>query len=230
MGWIEDKLRNPIVAGVAVASVGTIAFFGARWAFGARTARLPKGVVPPRQTVVPFADLKASPVWPVQTSHPNYGQVAYKDVNGEIHGNGARRFDAPRDDHHHAGIDLYGYAGDPVVAIADGVVVATQTFHLGTSAILVAHDDMVALYGEVDPGSWKKFGVTKGSRVGKGDPIARIGCMVGSMDNCDSHMLHFESYAPGTTQNKRWQGSTPPAQLRDPTIVLLAAGGAGANA
>jgi murein DD-endopeptidase MepM/ murein hydrolase activator NlpD len=229
VSWVEEKLRNPVVAGLAVASVGTLGYFGVRWILGGK-AHVPKGVAPPRRTAVPFAELDDEPVWPIATNHPQRGQVAYTDESGDVHGNWARQFHVPREgDRWHVGIDLYSYAGDPVLAIADGTVVATQTFHLGTDAILVEHDGMVALYGEVKPNSWKEFGVGVGSRVRRGDPIARIGCMVGTMDHCESQMLHFESYVPGTRQNHQWHGSTPPSELRDPTVVLLAAAGPGAN-
>lgn len=231
MSWIEEKLRNPVVAGLAIAGLGTFAYFGVRWLRGAGRLQLPAGVASPRQTVVPFAELGSAPVWPIATNDSRRGQVAYTDAAGKVHGNWGRQFHALREGSRwHVGIDLYGNAGDPVLAIADGVVVAIQTFHLGTDAILVEHDGMVALYGEVEPKSWNEFGVKVGSRVGRGDPIARIGCMVGTMDDCDSHMLHFESYAPGTRQNKQWYGSdAPPVALRDPTLVLLAAAGSGAN-
>lgn len=226
---IERWLNNPVVAGLAVATIGTAAFYGAKRLFGGGEARVPAGVAPPKRLDPPFAELHEQPVWPIATNHPDRGLVSYTDVHGEVHGNWARRFGAPRDGRHHAGIDLYGYAGDPVLAIADGTIVNTQTFHLGTDAVLVEHDGLVALYGEVERGSWNDFGVGEGSRVRRGDPIARIGCMVGSPSNCESHMLHFEAYAPGTRGNEQWHG-TPPAELRDPTIVLLAAAPAGVNA
>jgi len=225
---IERWLSNPVVAGLVVATVGTAAFYGGRRLLGGE-ARLPSGVVPPQRLAPPFAELHEDPVWPLQTSHPERGLVSYKDVHGVVHGNGSRRFGAPRDGRKHAGIDLYGYAGDPVLAIADGTVVNTQTFHLGTDAVLVEHDGLVALYGEVDRGSWNDFGVREGSRVRRGQPIARVGCMIGTINNCDSHMLHFETYAPGTSNNEQWYGAPPP-ELRDPTVVLLAAAPAGVNA
>ena len=226
---IERWLNNPVVAGLAVATIGTAAFYGMRGLFGGGQAQLPAGVAPPKRLEPPFAELHAQPMWPLSTRHPDRGLVSYTDTSDEVHGNWARRFGAPRDGRRHAGIDLYGYPGDPVLAIADGTVMNTQTFHLGTDAVLVAHDGMVALYGEVERGSWNDFGVHEGSRVSRGQPIARVGCMVGTMNNCDSHMLHFESYAPGTTSNEQWH-DTPPPELRDPTIVLLAAAPAGVNA
>jgi len=189
---------------------------------------LPAGVVPPRPSAVPFAPVPGRVAWPVLTSDDRVGQVGYVDVNGQSHGNTSRRFGANRDGHTHAGVDLYGYNGDPVVAIADGTVVATQTFHLGSHAILVDHGSFVALYGEVAPGSWDEFGVDVGSHVRAGEAIARIACMQGTANDCSSHMLHFETYRPGTTQNQRWTGN-PPAALLDPTYLLLVAAPVGAN-
>lgn len=226
---LDRWLGNPVVAGLAVATVGTGAFYLGRYLLGGGSARLPAGVAPPRQTSAPFAELHEQPVWPIQTNHPERGLVSYTDTSGDVHGNWARRFAAPRDGRKHAGVDLYGYNGDPVLAIADGTIVNAQTFHLGTDALLVEHDGLVALYGEVERGSWHDFGVQEGSRVRKGDPIARIGCMQGTPSNCTSHMLHFETYAPGTRQNLQWHGSASPPALRDPTIVLLAAAPAGVN-
>jgi murein DD-endopeptidase MepM/ murein hydrolase activator NlpD len=193
------------------------------------TPRLPAGVVPPRPSPAPFAPVPRRVVWPVLTRDDRRGQVGYVDVNGGKHGNQSRAFGAPRDGRRHAAVDLYGVNGEPVVAIANGVVIATQSFHLGTSAMLVAHPGFVALYGEIRPGSWNDFGVGIGSQVRAGQQIARIGCMVGSESDCDSHMLHFETYAPGTTKNFPWHGGAPPAALLDPTYLLLVAAGPGTN-
>lgn len=185
---------------------------------------LPPGVPEPAPVNgVPFAAGIRKPVWPVSTRHKKRGLVSYRDVNGNYHGNWSRRFGAPRDSRRHVGMDLYGFHGDPVLAMGDGVVTATQTFHLGTHAIFVDHGDTVVMYGEVAPKSWREFGVSKGTRVRKGDPIARVGCMVWD-DDCESHMLHLETYVPGTTRNKRWYvGSGPPPQILDPTRLLLQA-------
>lgn len=224
---IEDRLRNPVVAGLAFATLGTAAFYGVRRIFGGM-AGLPEGVIPPRPSAVPFAQIRGRLVWPIATNDSRRGEVAYTDIHGDVHGNWARRFAAPRDGRKHAGIDLYGRNGDPVLAIADGTVVEVQSFHLGSDAILVEHDGAVVLYGEVESGSWDDFGIDIGSRVKAGDPIARIDCMVGSGASCSSHMLHFETYVPGTRGNEQWYGSPPP-ELLDPTLLLLTAAPAGAN-
>lgn len=214
-------------AGLGAAALGTISY-GVFSLVG--SGKLPRDVVPPRPSPAPFAPVRSRVSWPVVTSDSRRGQVGYVDVYGTKHGNQSRAFGAPRDGRRHAGIDLYGVNGDPVLAIADGTVSATQTFHLGTSAILVEHPGFVALYGEVRPGSWNEFGVGVGSQVKAGQAIARIGCMVGSEKDCDSHMLHFETYRPGTRDNEQWHGATPPAELLDPTYLLLVAGGPGVNA
>ncbi len=224
-----DALERPAVAGVVVAATGALAYGVVTLLSGLGRRGLPAGVVPPKPSAAPFAEIRGRLAWPVATDDGRYGQVAYRDIHGVVHGNGSRRFDAPRDGRRHAGIDLYGDSGDRVLAVADGTVVNTQTFHLGTDAILVEHDGAVVLYGEVRPGSWNEFGVREGSRVRAGDPIARIGCMVGEDPYCDSHMLHLESYAPGTRQNQQWKGQSPPTALRDPTYMLLAAAPAEAN-
>lgn len=225
---IQRWTESPVVAGLAVAAIGTAAFYGARRLMNGGFGKLPPGVVPPKASVVPFAQIRGRLTWPIATNDSRRGEVAYTDVDGDVHGNWARRFGAPRDGRKHAGIDLYGRNGDPIVAIADGTVVDTQTFHLGSHAILVEHDGAVVLYGEVEPDSWEDFGVDVGSRVRGGDPIARIACMVGSGSNCSSHMLHFETYVPGTRQNEQWYGSPPP-ELLDPTLLLLTAAPPGAN-
>ena len=207
-----------VVGGIAV-GVGTI------WLVAGPSARgLLPGVVEPRQVKgVPFALGGKRPVWPVISSSSRGNEVAYADINGDPHGNWERRFGANRDDHTHAGVDLYANNGDILVATENGTIIGAQTFHLGTDALLLQTDSgIVILYGEADPKSWKEFGIAKGSRVRAGQPIARVGCMVGTWKNCDSHMLHLETYIAGTEQNKRWTGS-PPFGLLDPTRYLLRA-------
>ncbi len=223
-----DALEHPAVAGVVVLATGVLSY-GLVSLFSGRRPRLPAGVVPPRPSAAPFAEIRGQLAWPVRTNDSRYGEVAYTDIYDVGHGNASRRFGAPRDGRRHAGIDLYGDSGDVVVAMADGTVVNTQTFHLGSHGILVEHDGAVVLYGEVRPGSWNEFGVGEGSRVSAGDPIARIDCLVGEDPNCDSHMLHLETYAPGTLKNMQWSSSSPPAALRDPSWILLAAAPAEAN-
>jgi murein DD-endopeptidase MepM/ murein hydrolase activator NlpD len=223
------KPQWPLWTGVAAGTLGLAAIsYGVASLF--LSDSLPAGIVPPRANAVPFAKISGKRVWPVVSNVAELGQVAYTDIHGNVHGRSSRQFAAIRPNgRKHAGIDLFGNNGDPVVAMANGTVVATQTFNLGTDALLVAHDGAVVLYGELDSGSWKDYGIGVGSQVRAGDPIGRIGCMVGSWENCDSNMLHIETYVPGTTRNYSWSGQ-PPAALLDPTHLLLTASSAEANA
>ena len=188
-------------------------------------------VVRPKPLGVAFAEGIARPVWPLQTRHPRRGVVSYRGVDGKVRGNWARRFGAHRNgskgarSRNHAGIDLFAHAGDPVLAMAAGRITAVQSFHLGSWAVFVEHAGVVVMYGEVEARSWKGLGVSVGSVVEAGQPIAKVACMVRGEDGrCVSHMLHLETYAPGTTRNQRWYaGEDAPPALRDPTLLLLRA-------
>lgn len=188
-------------------------------------------VVRPKPQGVAFAEGIARPVWPLRTRHPRRGVVSYRGVDGKVRGNWARRFGAHRNgskgkrSRNHAGIDLFAHAGDPVLAMAAGRVTAVQSFHLGSWAVFVEHGGVVVMYGEVQARSWKALGVSVGSVVEAGQPIAKVACMVRGEDGrCVSHMLHLETYAPGTTRNQRWYaGEDAPPALRDPTLLLLRA-------
>jgi len=194
-----------------------------------RPPPLPADVVRPKSQGVPFAEGIARPVWPLQTRHPRRGVVSYRGVDGKVRGNWARRFAAYREgskgkrDRSHAGIDLFGHPGDPVLAVADGMVTAVQRYHLGSWAVFVDHGDVVVMYGEVAANSWKGLGVSVGTEVRAGQPIAAVACMVRNKEGrCVSHMLHLETYVPGTRRNLRWYaGQDPPPALRDPTLLLL---------
>ena len=230
------RIRNPIEIGtlrlepwmvaipVVVLAGGTA--YGATRLITRTRLHLPPGAKEPRNVGAPFARGIRRPVWPVVTRHKKRGLVSYKDVDGEIHGRPARRFGARRDEgnRNHAGIDLFANYNDPVVAMGNGVVTATQSFHLGSHAIFVDHGNVVVMYAEVTPKSWSEFGVGIGSKVKKGDPIARVACMNWKDGFCASHMLHLETYAPGTTRNKRWfPGKAISPAIRDPSRLLLQA-------
>ena len=197
------------------------------------TAELPPDIVPPKPAGAPFAEGLARPLWPLRTRHPRAGEVSYRGVDGTVRGNWARRFAAPRSGssgkRNHAGVDLYAFAGDEVLAMADGVVTAVQSFHLGSWAIFVDHGPVAIMYGEVERGSWGRLGLDVGSKVSAGQPIASVACMVrDAAGKCTSHMLHLEAYAPGTTRNQRWYvGKPAPAALRDPSLLLLLASQSG---
>lgn len=212
--------------------------------FATRTADeegcvLPADLEPLQLQDVPFAEGADAPAWPLVTRHPRDPQVSYVDVREKWHGKWGREFGASRESkdkrtgeilaRRHAGVDLFAEEGDEVVAMEPGTVVAILTFHHGAYAIYVQNDTGdVVNYGEVEKGSWWKYGVHAGSRVRRGQKIARLGKM-----RTDT-MLHLETYDPEgdveglveDIRNKRlrWERDTgAPGKLLDPTAYLLAA-------
>jgi murein DD-endopeptidase MepM/ murein hydrolase activator NlpD len=127
-------------------------------------------------------------------------------------------------DKRHAAEDLPAERGDLVLATEPGRVVRFQTFNgPNAHAVLVETDSGIVInFGEVEPDSWDEFGLSRGSRVEQGQPIARIGVNPTHKDGTPGGtMLHFETYTPGTTLTKRWYGvDTPPPELLDPTDYL----------
>lgn len=179
-----------------------------------------KGVEAPNQeNSIPFAlPTAAAQCWPVLTHDRGGREVAYRGVSGKIYGRAGRRFLADRTDgRYHVGVDLWGEAGDVIVACEDGEIVNHYHFYNNVHALFEQCDSgLVINYGEVKPDSWREFGVQKGSRVKTGQPIARVGQMT------NSAMCHFEMYAKGTTVNHRYyKGANPPKELLNPTQYLL---------
>lgn len=170
---------------------------------------------------VPFAKGSCYAVWPVNTGNSRRWEVPYLDGGGNyVNGNPARAFGAIRGNgaRYHVGIDLYCNDQDTCVACEDGTIVGIQGFLNITKAILLqTNSGIVCLYGEVEDGSWNEFGIKKGSVVKKGQAICRIG-----KNNAGTQMLHFETYAKGTTKNSTWDtGENPPPQILNPTKYLL---------
>lgn len=171
---------------------------------------------------VPFAAGIKSPIWPIQTSHPDRYVVSYPTIRGKWIGSLSRSFLSNRSGgRYHAGVDLYGYDGDLILAMEDGVIVNHYHFYHDTYALFVqCKSGLVINYSEVTNNSWQEFGLKKGSEVKRGKPIARVGLMSGG-----SHMCHFETYMPPTKSNKRYTNSKKPAVLTNPTYYLLNARG-----
>jgi murein DD-endopeptidase MepM/ murein hydrolase activator NlpD len=177
---------------------------------------------------VPFAQGPAAPTWPIHKSSKNKRKydVSYKDVNGETHNRGSRRFKASRGDgaRYHAGIDIFADDGDVVLSPESGVIVADQNFLgsiPGEDAMLIQGDSgTTILLGEIVAESMTtQFGLKEGSRVKKGQPVAIVALTANG-----SHMLHFETYTQGADRNRSWkQGQKPHPTLRDPTAYLLRA-------
>lgn len=89
----------------------------------------------------------------------------------------------------HAGCDLYAPIGTTVHAITDGTVVrGPEPFYAGTFAIEIDHGTFLARYGEVQGTAF----IRKGDTVTAGQPIAKVGRLVGIV--VPSAMLHLELY------------------------------------
>lgn len=174
---------------------------------------------PKQENGIPFAESTASELyWPIQTSDRGGREVAYRGDSGAIYGRSGRRFLADRPNgRYHVGVDLWGEAGDIIVACEDGIVVNHYHFYNNVDALFVqCTSGLVINYGEVEPDSWEEFGIKKGDSVKAGQPIARVGQMT------NSAMCHFETYTKGTIQNQRYyQGQSPPSALLNPTKYLL---------
>ncbi len=166
----------------------------------------------------PIAHAEApSRYWPVVTRHPRWNDISAEPECVNLRCFGAARpvsrLDNPT--RRHAGIDLFAYAGDAVIATEDGQVVAFYPFLRARTgemsyALLIAHADHVANYGEVRAPA----NVNVGDVVTAGQRIAEIS---------DTAQLHFETYAPGFARNRSWRfGDAQPGGLIDPTERLRA--------
>lgn len=89
----------------------------------------------------------------------------------------------------HAACDLYAPLGTIIYAITDGTVIRGRyPFYAETYAIEVDHGEFIARYGEIQ----RETFVREGERVRAGQPIARVGLLVGI--EVPSPMLHLELY------------------------------------
>ena len=152
---------------------------------------------------VRYAKGDPSPAWPLDDASRKITTDFGDDRDG-----GVRK---------HVGEDLIADRGTLIRATESGVVVeARDTWYEGSGVLLVQTDSgIVIAYGEIEPGSFAEVGVAEGSRVERGDPLARVG---------RHHQLHFETYVKGTKQTHRWMaGEAPPASILDPTLYLRAA-------
>lgn len=180
----------------------------------------------PKNVGAPFAMGDPRPIWPIHSDsdHSKEYEVAYRDVNGKIHGNASRRFLADRPNgRFHVGIDLYADASDVVLAPESGKIINAQDFLEsipGQDAILIqGYNGVTVLLGELMGASWKQFGLEEGSIVQKGQPVGRVGMTAGG-----SHMLHIETYSCCPTTNSPWyKGKPRPKHVLDPSDYLLRA-------
>jgi murein DD-endopeptidase MepM/ murein hydrolase activator NlpD len=106
----------------------------------------------------------------------------------------------------HAANDLRAEPGTPVLAMADGLVLANPyLFFRGTYALEIQHLGFIARYCEID----RQTEVVQGDRVLEGQVIAYVGNQPGN------DMLHIEFFK-GTTQGPLsfTPGSHPPYDRR----------------
>lgn len=186
----------------------------------------------PRVGVAPVGDVGSSAMWPVSTRHRRRLVTSYWTDEG-IRGAWGRHFGAKRVGsegqlRRHAGVDLFGYEGDLVMAPEDGLVLAILPFHHGTWALyLRTTDGRVLTLGEIRRYSWREFGVAPNTWVKRGSGLARLGVMTGG-----GQMLHFELHDPGAVSNDdivsairrgefQWSEETPPPTLLDPSAYLV---------
>jgi murein DD-endopeptidase MepM/ murein hydrolase activator NlpD len=110
---------------------------------------------------------------------------------------GARRNKGARA---HAGCDLYFPEGTIIRAITSGkVTLGPYPFYQGTYAMEIDHGTFLARYGEIQKSTFVK----QGDQVTAGQPIARVGNLIGITNS----MLHLELYdksaqGPLTVKNK----------------------------
>lgn len=201
-------------------------------AFGLATAATPAWAdadllsEQPADDPAPFAvSTAAVRYWPVVTDVSNWNVVSAELSSGAFVGEPLRCFNAPRPaaqaanpTRRHAGVDLFANAGDEVVAVEDGQLVALYPFlqaHTGemSYALLVAHVGYVANYGEIRSTSLSARALSLGDRVSAGQAIAEIS---------DTRQLHFETYLPGATRNQSWRNGAPrPSRVLNPTQLLM---------
>ncbi|WP_304186444.1 M23 family metallopeptidase [Phenylobacterium aquaticum] len=183
----------------------------------------------PTASPVPMAPSVArTRFWPVVTALPQATLVPAILADGEVQGSPDRTFDSRRPSdpskpqtRRHVGVDLTAAEGDTVVAMEPGKIVAFYPFLARdpadggeqTWAILVAHRDYVALYGEVRASSLSDHHLAVGETLAAGQPIATVS---------GTAQLHTEIYPAGVTRNYKWPvGEAPPPQMRNPTQFLL---------
>ena len=116
----------------------------------------------------------------------------------------------------HAGCDLYAPLGAPVLAIADGRVLESRDFYLGTFQVTIDHGALgVVRYGEVSPDDIPRTGavVEAGQQIGK----------IGHLGRGLQPMLHIDQFS-GTATGSVTNSNNPPysrrSDLQDCTKLL----------
>jgi len=154
------------------------------------------------EDVQPGTPVGTTPVAPVSGGGQFFFPFKESDLPSQDWINGIRCFGARRSGgaRAHAGCDLYAPVGTTIHAISPGTVtLGPYLFYAGTFALEIDHGTFLARYGEIQ----QKALVKAGDRVEAGQPIAKVGKLIG-MKNA---MLHLELYdksasGPLTVKNK----------------------------
>lgn len=101
-------------------------------------------------------------------------------------------YDRDKGTRKHAARDLETESNEIVVAIADGIVLASQVFYEGTDEVTIHHiipdgREFIIRYGELDPES---ILVKKGDKVTQNQELGKTG----KMNGISRFMVHFEQY------------------------------------
>ncbi len=152
--------------------------------------------------------------WPVQGQAP-------KPVGGFGRPRPARweSMGLPSPERRHVGVDIGAPIGSVLVATEPATVHRIQGWTPGTKAILLLTDrNHTILYGPIVPGSWRGYGLSRGSRVAAGRAIGRLAPYPGEGS---TPQLHFEVYAGPVGSNIEWQwGEIKPDRVLDPAPYL----------
>ncbi len=106
---------------------------------------------------------------------------------------GGRKFGAARKGtrRRHGGCDIIKPVGTIIHAVSDGVLVHEETyFYSSTYYVTYQHGNILVRYGEI---MRRSNGKKKGSKVKKGEPIAKVGRL-----DSGSSMLHIEIFTKGS--------------------------------
>jgi murein DD-endopeptidase MepM/ murein hydrolase activator NlpD len=221
-GWI----------GGALAALGTLYALASRGAGSTTTP--PPGTTPGGEPTPPdpgpvtetgrdvfgvkYAGGSTMPVWPLPADRRSNGSSWARGLVTTDFGD-PRPFGSASPTRHHMGEDLRAPRGSVLVATERGRIVAIDEDWYdaasgeATGVVLVAMDTgIVVAYGETLPGSTRALGLNVGSAVERGAPLAQVG---------GTNMVHFETYAAGTTRTSRWWWKqAPPANALNPTRYL----------
>lgn len=137
-------------------------------------------------------------------------------------------FGVTRKHHIHEGVDIYTEEGAPVYSMCEGTVIGVYPFTgklvnqphwADTFCVMVDTLYGVLNYGEILPAE----SIRVGSKLSRGDVIGNVIPVLLKDKGRPRHMLHMERYVTGTTQYvPAWElGTDKPAQLLDPTLLLM---------